>query len=107
MSEELRIWVEVAFNVTYLIVIWGLAYLVLRDSLKTGDATFKWIGISILISYACYIPVIFFVQQVPMIGMLMIPKTLAYVAIGFLAYNDFYRPRSSRAAKAFEAASKA
>ena len=38
-----------------------------------------------------YIPVILFVQQVPTIGMLMIPKTLAYVAIGFIAYFSLYR----------------
>jgi hypothetical protein len=69
----------------------GLAYLVLRDSRATGDRYFAWIGISILISYAMYLPVILFVQQVPMIGMLMIPKTMAYVAIAFIAYNDLYR----------------
>ncbi len=70
----------------------GLAYLVLRDALARKDATFRWIGVSILISYACYIPVILFVQQAPPIGMLMIPKTLAYVAIGFLAYYDLHKP---------------
>jgi hypothetical protein len=48
----------------------------------------------ILVSYACYIPVILFVQQAPLLGMLMIPKTLAYVAVGFLAYSDLYRVRA-------------
>jgi hypothetical protein len=71
----------------------GLAYLILRDARLVGDRTFTWIGISILVSYACYMPVIFFVQQVPIVGMLMIPKTLAYVAIGFLAYFDLYTGR--------------
>jgi hypothetical protein len=85
----------------------GLAYLILRDSLAEGDRTFKWIGISILVSYACYIPVIFFVQQVPMIGMLMIPKTMAYVVIGFLAYNEFYRRGTTSISEAIEAASQA
>jgi len=73
----------------------GLAYLVLRDARAARDRTFTWIGVSILVSYACYIPVIFFVQQAPVIGMLMIPKTLAYVAIGFLAYWDLYGRRPS------------
>jgi hypothetical protein len=45
----------------------------------------------ILLSYAMYIPVILFVQQVPIMGMLMIPKTMAYVAIGFIAYYSLYR----------------
>ncbi len=40
-----------------------------------------------------------FVQQVPMIGMLMIPKTIAYVAIGFLAYRDLYKMGSIQAQK--------
>jgi hypothetical protein len=79
----------------------GLAYLILRDSRRTGDRAFTWIGISILISYACYIPVILFVQQVPLIGMLMIPKTVAYVAIGLIAFNALYRPAvEARAAEA-------
>lgn len=78
-------------NIPLIIQGLGLAYLILRDSIARNDVTFKWIGVSILISYACYIPVILFVQQAPLIGMLMIPKTLAYVAIGFLAYNDLYR----------------
>ena len=72
----------------------GIAYLILRDARRAGDQTFTWIGIMILVSYACYIPVILFVQQVPTIGMLMIPKTMAYVAIGFIAYANLYRRTS-------------
>ncbi len=68
----------------------GVAYLILRDAWQVKDRTFQWIGASILISYACYMPVIFFVQEFPLLGMLMIPKTLAYVAIGFLAYGELY-----------------
>jgi hypothetical protein len=84
----------------------GIAYLILRDALRAQDRAFTWIGISILISYALYIPVILFVQQVPMIGMLMIPKTMAYVAIGFIAYFSLYRPApASRSAEATAAGS--
>jgi hypothetical protein len=71
----------------------GVAYLMLRDGRRAGDRAFWWMGIMILVSYACYIPVILFVQQAPMIGMLMIPKTLAYVAIGFIAYGALFRTR--------------
>jgi hypothetical protein len=69
----------------------GIAYLMLRDARKAGDRAFTWIGLMIVVSYAMYIPVILFVQQVPTIGMLMIPKTMAYVAIGFIAYFGLYR----------------
>ena len=69
----------------------GVAYLILRDSRQAGDRPFTWIGVMILLSYAFYIPVILFVQQMPMIGMLMIPKTLAYVGIALIAYYSLFR----------------
>lgn len=74
----------------------GVAYLILRDGRRFHDRAFQWIGVSILVSFACYLPVILFVQQIPIIGMLMIPKTLAYVAIGFLAYRDLFPVSSPR-----------
>jgi len=76
----------------------GVAFLILRDARAARDRTFSWIGAMILVSYACYIPVIFFVQQVPIIGMLMIPKTMAYVAIAFFAYQSLYGVKSPSAA---------
>lgn len=76
----------------------GVAYLILRDARAAQDRTFTWIGICILISYAMYTPVILFVQQMPLIGMLMIPKTMAYVAIALIAYNDLYRSPDLQAA---------
>jgi hypothetical protein len=75
----------------------GVAYLILHDARRAQDRTFAWIGVMILASYACYLPVILFVQQAPAIGMLMIPKTMAYVAIGFLAYFDLYRVKQADA----------
>ena len=84
-------------NIPLMIQGLGLAYLILRDAIANHDTTFRWIGISILVSYACYLPVILFVQQAPIIGMLMIPKTMAYVAIGFLAYFDLHKPKKQSA----------
>jgi len=69
----------------------GVAYLLLRDAWANKDRTFLWIGIMILVSYACYMAVVLFVQQVPLIGMLMMPKTIAYVVICVLAYNELFR----------------
>jgi hypothetical protein len=80
----------------------GLAYLILRDATRRHDRTFTWIGVSILVSYACYLPVILYVQKLPLLGMLMIPKTLAYVAIGFLAYADLYPRRKTQPAAAIK-----
>ncbi len=45
----------------------------------------------ILFSYACYTMVITLVRYFPLIGLLMIPKTIAYVVICVLAYRRFFR----------------
>jgi hypothetical protein len=67
----------------------GMA-LILRDGYARRDHLFIGIGWSILVSYAFYTPVILFVQQVPALGMLMIPKTLAYVVIAILGYRGLF-----------------
>ena len=77
-------------NLPLVILGLGVAYLILRDATRQNDRPFMWIGAMILVSYAFYAPVILFVQQVPVIGMLMIPKTLAYVAIAIIAYRSFF-----------------
>jgi hypothetical protein len=74
----------------------GVAYLILRDAGASKDGTFWWIGIMILISYACYMAVVLFVEQVPLIGMLMIPKTVTYVVVCLLAYNRLYAASTAR-----------
>ena len=74
----------------------GVAALILRDARARQDRLFQWVGIWILVSYGFYTPVILFVQTAPLVGMLMIPKTLAYVAIALLAYRSHY-PRPAPA----------
>ena len=71
----------------------GVAYLILRDAFNQKDKLFAWIGVCIIVSYALYIPVIMWVQQVPMIGMLMIPKTIMYLVIAWLAYTRLFIKR--------------
>jgi hypothetical protein len=67
--------------------------LYLTSAYRAGDTSFKGIGWSIVISFAFYIPVILFAQQFPLLGMLMIPKTCAYLAAAFIAYREFW-PRT-------------
>ena len=69
----------------------GVAYLILRDARAAHDKTFIWIGSMILVSFVCYAPVIFLQQQVPQIGILMIPKTIAYLVIAFLGFFELYK----------------
>jgi hypothetical protein len=77
-------------NVPLMIQGLGVAYRILRDARATGDRVFRRVGQMILVSYGFYIPVVLLVQRAPMLGMLMIPKTLAYVAIAWLAYANLY-----------------
>jgi len=67
-----------------------VAWLILRDAAREPDRLFRTIGLLILVSFLCYLPVILFVHRVPMLGMLMIPKTLAYVGIAVVAYRRMY-----------------
>ncbi len=68
----------------------GVAGLILRDALAAQDRTFQWVGYMILVSYAFYIPVILFARQVPVLGMLMMPKTVAYVVIAWLGFANLF-----------------
>ncbi len=65
----------------------GIMYLILRDARKSGDRSFERIGWMIALSYLFYTPVILWSARVPLLGMLMIPKTCAYLAAAFIAYR--------------------
>lgn len=58
---------------------------------KHGDRAFRWIWLTIVLSFGFYIPVVLWADTIPMIGMLMIPKTCAYVwtvLIGYFAMKQ-------------------
>lgn len=66
----------------------GLLIIVLfyKRAREHEDVIFKHMWLTIVISFAFYLPVVLFADIVPLIGMLMIPKTCAYVwtvCIGF------------------------
>jgi hypothetical protein len=69
----------------------GLAALLLVDGSREDDAFGRNLGSCILVSYAFYVPVILFVQRVPLVGMLMIPKTVAYLVMAVLAWRRLFR----------------
>ena len=68
----------------------GLLIIVLfyRSAKENNDVSFRWMWLTIVLSFGFYIPVVLWADVIPMIGMLMIPKTCAYVwtvLIGFFA----------------------
>ena len=58
-----------------------------RGARQAGDRAFRRMWLAIVLSFAFYIPVVLFAEMIPMIGMLMIPKTLAYVWIVVMGLN--------------------
>lgn len=84
---------SLARNIPLMIQGIGIAVLILVDAIKHKDSFSNKVSVMIFLSYLCYTPVILFVQKVPLLGMLMMPKTLAYVAVAFIAFTLFKKPK--------------
>ena len=67
----------------------GLLMIVLfyRSAKEQKDRAFRWIGLTIVLSFGFYIPVVLWADTMPLIGMLMIPKTCAYVWTVLIGYS--------------------
>lgn len=67
----------------------GILVIVLfyRSAKERGDEAFGWMWLTIVLSFGFYIPVVLWAKAVPMIGMLMIPKTCVYVWTVMIGYN--------------------
>lgn len=50
------------------------------------DRAFRWMWLTIVLSFAFYIPVVLWSDAVPLVGILMIPKTCAYVWAVLMGY---------------------
>lgn len=62
-----------------------------RGAREREDRAFRWIWLTIVLSFGFYIPVVLWTDAVPVIRMLMIPKTCAYmwtVLIGYFAMKQ-------------------
>ena len=62
-----------------------------RSARAVNDAAFRWMWLTIVLSFGFYIPVVLWADAVPMIGMLMIPKTCAYVWTVLIGYRAMRR----------------
>ena len=67
----------------------GLLIIVLfyRSAKEHEDRAFRWMWLTIVLSFGFYIPVVLWADAVPLIGMLMIPKTCAYVGTVLIGYS--------------------
>ena len=67
----------------------GLLVIVLfyRSAKEYEDKAFRWMWLTIVLSFGFYIPVVLWADTVPAVGMLMIPKTCAYVWTVMIGYQ--------------------
>ena len=67
----------------------GLLIIVLfyQSAKEKQDKTFRFMWLTIVLSFGFYIPVVLWADTIPMIGMLMIPKTCAYVWTVLIGYS--------------------
>lgn len=70
--------------------IMGLIIIVLfyKSAKENKDKAYKFMWLTIVLSFAFYIPVVLWADVNPLIGMLMIPKTCAYVWTIWIGFSD-------------------
>ena len=66
-----------------------------RSAKSHKDMAFRWMWLTIVLSFGFYIPVVLWADTIPLIGMLMIPKTCAYVWTIMIGYRDMLHAQKS------------
>lgn len=74
----------------------GLLIIVLfyRQAKAHKDASFRFMWLAISLSFAFYVPVVLWADAIPLVGTLMIPKTMAYVWIVWMGYSDLKKKKA-------------
>ena len=54
---------------------------------KHHDRAFRWVWVTIVLSFGFYIPVVLWADTIPIVGALMIPKTCAYFWTVWIGYS--------------------
>lgn len=81
--------------------IMGILIIVLfaQEIKKANDKVFRFMPLAIILSFGFYIPVVLFSSVAPLLGMLMIPKTLSYVWMVLMGWN-LYKQSTAKAGAA-------
>lgn len=75
-------------NFPFLIL--GILIIILfyKKQKETSDQNFKYLWLTIVLSFAFYLPVVLFSSKVPALGALMVPKTCAYIWTVLIGYKS-------------------
>ncbi|MEA4811292.1 MAG: DUF2871 domain-containing protein [Anaerolineaceae bacterium] len=80
---------DILRNIPFAIL--GVLIVVLFFKEKQVQPLFRNLGIWIIVSFACYLPVVVWSKTFPAVGALMLPKTAAYVMIVLTGYRYFMK----------------
>ena len=78
-------------NIPFALLGFLVIVLFYRSAKEYGDKRFRRMWLTITLSFGFYIPVVLWADTIPLMGMLMIPKTCAYawtVLIGYFAMKQ-------------------
>lgn len=76
----------------------GVLIIALFAKTSAQDNAFRHMPLAVALSFGFYLPVVLLSSSIPAIGMLMIPKTLAYVWAVWMGYSLFRRERAGKLA---------
>ena len=74
-------------NIPFAILGALIVVLFFKSTRENQDRPFRHLWLTVVLSFACYIPVVLFADKIPAVGMLMIPKTCAYVWTVLIGIN--------------------
>lgn len=89
-SHEGSLLFGVLRNIPFALIGIGIIVMCFIIGKRNNDKSYYFMALMVILSFGFYIPVVLFSSAVPTIGILMIPKTLAYVGvviIGLLKYK--------------------
>lgn len=64
-------------NIPFMIL--GILSIILWLRSANDDKVFRFLWLAILLSFAFYVPVVLWADKIPLLGMLMLPKTVMYI----------------------------
>ena len=87
-SAEAPLSWEIYRNIPFALL--GLIVIIIfyKSAKENQDHAFRFMWLTIVLSFGFYIPVVLWADTIPVIGMLMIPKTCAYVWTVLIGYQD-------------------
>ena len=81
--------------------IMGIIIIALFLRTSRHDSAFRYMPLAVALSFGFYLPVVLFSSSVPAVGILMIPKTLAYVWTVLMGWSVFKQQRTQSLTAAY------